>query len=78
MVTREEILKIVINEVENNINISEISFTDSLIDQGVDSLDFNSIILSIEETYSIEITDDLIEHLDSIDSIVEFVNKNEK
>jgi len=75
MATRKEILAIVIKEVENNIDIENISFTESLIDQGVDSLDFNSIILAVEEMYSIEITDDIIENLDSIDSIVDFVNK---
>ena len=47
---------------------------DSLLDAGVDSLDFANLLLVIEERFGIKIPDEEALALDSLRSIVEYVN----
>ena len=46
----------------------------SLFDYGLDSLDFSSILLEIEEQYGIKITDDEMESLNTINALTEYVS----
>ncbi|KNE28281.1 acyl carrier protein [Achromobacter spanius] len=45
-----------------------------LTDQGIDSLDMFSVILALQEKYAIEISDDDIDGLDSIDQMAAYIN----
>jgi len=47
----------------------------SLLEQGIDSLDMATIYLMIEEKYNIKIPDETIDQLDSIESIVSYVQE---
>ncbi len=48
----------------------------SLLTQGIDSLDALSIFTQVEEKYSIHIPDEDFEKLASIDDIVRYVNQH--
>ncbi|WP_313698728.1 acyl carrier protein [Achromobacter sp.] len=45
-----------------------------LTDQGIDSLDMFSVILALQEKYGIEISDDDIDGLHSIDQMAAYIN----
>ncbi len=45
-----------------------------LADQGIDSLGMFSVILAVQEQYGIEILDEDIEKIGTIDEMVEYVN----
>ncbi|ASC64848.1 hypothetical protein B9P52_11265 [Achromobacter denitrificans] len=45
-----------------------------LTDQGIDSLDMFSVILALQEKYGIEISDDDIDGLHSIDQMTAYIN----
>jgi acyl carrier protein len=45
-----------------------------LTDQGVDSLDFSSLLFNIEEEFEIEIPDEDIDGLQTISEIVIYIN----
>ena len=47
----------------------------NLSDQGVDSLDKESLFLNIEETYNIKISADEFMELNTIDKIVKHINE---
>lgn len=51
---------------------------DSLLveDLGADSLDSIDIVMSIEDEYGIEVPDEVIEKMKSVDDIVKFVENN--
>jgi acyl carrier protein len=44
-------------------------------DAGIDSLDVFSIFLAIEETYGIKIPDEDLDAINSIETIVDYMNK---
>jgi len=46
----------------------------SLTDQGIDSLDFSSLLFNIEEVFGVEIPDEDIDELLTIDQIQSYVN----
>jgi len=76
--TLEKIKMIFENEVDPRVDVKSMDPDKSISDQGVDSLDTSSIFLSIEEEYSINIKDEDIERLDTLNKIVEFINSREK
>ena len=45
-----------------------------LTDQGIDSLDMANILLSLEETYSINVPDEDLDKLQTINGIVEYIS----
>lgn len=57
---------------ENNIN------ADSLIveDLGADSLDAIDIVMSVEEEFGIEVPDEIVEKMESVNDIITFVENN--
>ena len=75
-VTKEEIIDI-IKKVDVLLNADEIDPDKDLTEQGVDSLDLVNIYFSLEENYSIEITDESIEDQEwsTLNKIVNNVNK---
>lgn len=57
---------------ENNIN------ADSLIveDLGADSLDAIDIVMSVEDEFGIEVPDEIVEKMESVNDIIIFVENN--
>jgi acyl carrier protein len=51
-----------------------LTYDKSLSEQGVDSLDLSGLLFSLEETFKIEIPDDDIDELQTINEIVVYVN----
>ncbi len=53
---------------------NEINETDSMREQGIDSLDLMDFYLNIEETYNIQIPDEDVEKLKSLNDFETYVN----
>lgn len=72
-VTVEKILEIVeqLNIVED---IKALDLDRPLRDQGVDSLDFSGVLFNIDEMFDIEIPDEDIDQLLTINDVVSYVN----
>ena len=56
-------------------NVDKLSSSILLSDQGIDSLDLSGILLNIEETFDIEIPDEDVDGIQTIDDIVIYLNK---
>ena len=74
MVNVNDILSI-IRENTTNIDVSKLDFSESLREQGIDSLDMISILFAIEETYQIKIPEEDLESekLTSIEGILNYI-----
>ena len=75
MATKEDILKM-IKDLDIDVDISSISASLPLQDQGLDSLDLATIFFELEDLYAIKVTEEDIESgkLESIDKILSFIN----
>ncbi|MGN1122958.1 MAG: acyl carrier protein [Eubacterium sp.] len=65
--------------LSEQLDIDENEITpDSLIvdDLGADSLDAIDIVMSVEDEYKIEVPDEIIEKIESVSDIVNFVENN--
>ncbi|MGN0531684.1 MAG: acyl carrier protein [Eubacterium sp.] len=57
-----------------NVDIDKIDITSSLADDlGADSLDAIDIVMTIEDQYSIEVPDEVIENMETVEDIVSFI-----
>ena len=65
---------------EIRIDLEELDYSESLSEQGLDSLDLVTILFTIEEKFSIKIPEEDIneEKLSSINSIVSYINELQK
>jgi len=73
-ITREEIVAIIQNVKKTAATLS-LRDEIKLQDQGFDSLDMFSIILQIQERFAMEIPDSDLDKLDTINGLIEYVNK---
>lgn len=73
-ITHEEILTI-IEKSGVSIEITAIKFDQSLTEAGIDSLEMFNVFLAIEEHLNIKIPDSDIDSLDTINSIVQYLEK---
>lgn len=72
-VTVEQILETV--EQANLVkDVKALDLDKPLRDQGVDSLDFSGVLFNMEEAFDIEIPDEDLDQLLSINDIVSYVN----
>jgi len=72
-ITQEQIMDVI--RKENVVKDTDALESDkSLTDQGVDSLDFSSLLFNIEEVFGVEIPDEDIDELLTIDQIQSYVN----
>ena len=72
-VTQEQIIDVI--RKANIVKDSDALENDkSLTDQGVDSLDFSSLLFNIEEEFGVEIPDEDIDELQTINEIFTYVN----
>jgi len=72
-VTASDILKAI--EKANAVNdVNALEVDKLLSDQGVDSLDFSGVLFNLEEAFNIEIPDEDIDGLATINDLVQYVN----
>lgn len=72
--TQEEIF-LIIKNAGVAADISKIKGETSLRSAGVDSLDMMNLLLAIEEKYGIKVPDEEAARLDSVDSIVVYLQR---
>lgn len=71
----EEVKEILADQLD--INPNDIELTSSLADDlGADSLDAIDIVMTIEDQYSIEVPDEVIEAMKTVEDIVGFIEAN--
>ncbi len=70
--TASEIKKIIV-KADIELNIDQLQDNISLRDQGIDSLLFMDILLSVEEGYGIKIPDEDVDKLDTLQNIANYV-----
>ena len=73
LATNKKLLEI-LNTIELDIEESESNYRISFSDLGVDSLDLIKFITEVENFYNIEITDDILEKINSIDDLRDYIN----
>lgn len=71
----DEVKEILVEQL--GINEDDVELTSSLVDDlGADSLDAIDIVMSIEDEYSIEVPDEAIEQMKTVEDIVNFIENN--
>ena len=69
-----ENVKEVIVEAEVLADVAEMKSDIALSEQGIDSLDVVNVYLLLEEKFGVQIPDEDLEHVRTIDAIVEYIN----
>jgi len=64
----------ILNSIELEIEESESNSRISFSDLGVDSLDLIKFITDVENYYNVEITDDILENINSINDLRIYIN----
>lgn len=75
-ITLENIKVIFKREVDPRVDIDNFNPDQSIMQQGVDSLDRSSVFLALEEEFNVKITDGQIEQLGTLTSILNFLQKS--
>ena len=71
----DEVKEILADQLD--INTDDIEITSSLADDlGADSLDAIDIVMSVEDQYSIEVPDEIIKSIKTVEDIVSFIESN--
>ncbi len=71
----DEVKEILVEQL--GVNEDDVELTSSLVDDlGADSLDAIDIVMSIEDEYSIEVPDETIEQMKTVEDIVNFIENN--
>ena len=71
----EEVKEILVDQLD--INADDIELSSNLIDDlGADSLDAIDIVMTIEDQYSIEVPDEMIKSMKTVEDIVSFIESN--
>ena len=71
----DEIKEILVDQLD--VNPEDIEMTSSLSDDlGADSLDAIDIVMTIEDQYSIEVPDEIIKNMKTVEDIISYVENN--
>lgn len=73
--TLEDVKKIFAEEVDAFIDMTNADPSLNIGDLGIDSLDRSTIFLALDDKYEVSFTDEDIQELDTINKIVDFINK---
>jgi acyl carrier protein len=73
--TLEEVKDIFAQEVDATIDVTDMDPSLNIGDLGIDSLDRSSIFLALDDKYGVSFTDEDIQELDTINKIIDFINK---
>jgi acyl carrier protein len=71
----DEIKEILVDQLDCNADSIELS-SNLADDLGADSLDAIDIVMTIEDQYSIEVPDEAVEGMKTVEDIVNFVESN--
>lgn len=72
----EKVIEIVADQL--GVDASEVTEQTNLVDDlGADSLSVVDLIMSIEDEFGVQIPDDAVENLRTIDAIVQFIENNQ-
>lgn len=71
----DEVKEILADQLDINTNDIEIT-SDLMDDLGADSLDAIDIVMSVEDQYSIEVPDEIIKSIKTVEDIVSFIESN--
>lgn len=74
--TLESIKQIFKREVDPRVDVDNFNPDQSIMQQGVDSLDRSSVFLALEEEFNVKITDGQIEQLGTLNRILDFIQKS--
>lgn len=74
VVTRKDIISAA-ESAGLSVDISSVKGSDSLIDTGLDSLETMTFFLGIEEKFNVKFPDEDIDALDTIDSIITYMER---
>ena len=71
----DEVKEILADQLD--INMDDIEMTSNLADDlGADSLDAIDIVMSVEDQYSIEVPDEIIKSMKTVEDIVSYIESN--
>lgn len=72
----EKLQEIVADQLE--IDVEDIAYDSNILDDlGADSLDVVDLIMSIEDEFGIEVPDEALENIRTIEDMVKFIEDNE-
>jgi acyl carrier protein len=77
-VTLDKIREIFSSEVDAKVDVKSMNPSESMYDQGVDSLDSASVFLALEDEFGISFSSADIETLDTLNKIKEFIEEHKK
>ncbi len=72
-----EVIKSIVDEHLDIEDSSQITLQSKLEDFDVDSLDIAEIIMALEDEFDIEINDEDVENLTTIEDIVDYISEKE-
>lgn len=76
MTVFESMQKIIAEQLE--LDIDDIAITSDVIDDlGADSLDIVDLVMSIEDEFGIEVPDEAIENMRTVEDIVKYIEDHE-
>ena len=71
----DEVKEILVDQLD--INEDDIEMESSLMDDlGADSLDAIDIVMTLEDQYSIEVPDEIIKNMKTVEDIVSYIENN--
>lgn len=74
-ITIEKLKSIFKKEVDARVDVENMDPDQPIMDQGVDSLDRSSVFLEIEDEFGVNLDDNQIEQLDTLNKILDFIKK---
>ena len=72
----EKLQEIIAEQLE--IDAEEIEYASNIIDDlGADSLDIVDLVMSVEDEFGIEVPDEALENMSTVEDIVKYIEDNE-
>lgn len=72
----EKLQEMIADQLE--IDIEDISYDSNILDDlGADSLDVVDLVMSIEDEFGMEVPDEALENIRTIEDMVKFIEENE-
>lgn len=72
----EKLQEIIAEQLE--IEASEIEYASNIIDDlGADSLDIVDLVMSVEDEFGIEVPDEVLENMSTVEDMVKYIEEHE-
>jgi acyl carrier protein len=72
-ISRSDFISIVQENVGSTIKISDIKLEDRLVDIGIDSLAFATVLWALEDRFKIQVDDSYLQNLNSLSTVNDLV-----